>query len=71
MHRLTKRHLILEWVPVEDVQFQRLIRFRENLFGDLTLQKCLEVFAEKFELLAQEPVADSGRTLLFFARKEG
>ena len=70
MHRLTKRHLILEWVPVEDVQFQRLIRFRENLFSGLNLQQCLDVFAEKFELIAQQPVAASGRTLLFFSRKE-
>ncbi len=67
---LTRRHLVLEYVPLEDVQFQRLIRFRENLFGSMTLEVCLQVFAEKFELLSQQPVAGTGRTLLFFALRK-
>ena len=66
---LASRYLVLEFVPLEDVQFQRLLRFRENLFSDLTLEGCLEVFSTHFTLLEKRPILDSGRTLLFFEKR--
>jgi SAM-dependent methyltransferase len=66
---LTARWLILEFVPTDDVQFQRLLQFRENLFDGITLAACLEVFGERFTLHAQQPVAGTGRTLLFLEKR--
>lgn len=66
---LARRWLVLEFVPVSDVQFQRLIRFRENLFEAITLDACLAVFAEKFDQRDRQPVAGTERTLLFFEKR--
>ncbi len=65
----TRRWLVLEWVPPEDAQFQRLLQFRENLFTELTLETCLQTFHETFALRARQPLASSGRTLLFFEKR--
>jgi len=66
---LAGRYLVLEFVPPEDAQFQRLLRFRENLFSHITLPGCLEVFSTRFTLLEKQPIPDSGRTLLFFEKR--
>lgn len=67
--QLTRKHLILEFVPPQDVMFQKLLQFRRDLFDGLSLEKFLNVFSSRFELLAQIKIEDSPRTLLFFARK--
>jgi SAM-dependent methyltransferase len=67
---IVRRHLILEFVPPDDEMFERLIRFRRDDFGHLTLEKCIETFSSCFELEAQSPLPHSGRTLLLFRRKE-
>ncbi len=66
---LTARDLILEFVPREDPMFERLLRFRVDLFGGLTLEACRNVFLERFELLGEKPIADSGRTLLLLRKR--
>lgn len=68
MFQLTNRDLVLEFVPTDDNMFQRLMKFRVNLFGDLSLGQCRDVFLERFELLAEEPIAGSKRTLLFLRK---
>lgn len=65
---LTRHHLILEFVPTDDVMFRRLIEFRVNLFHHITLDHCLAVFSEKFTLVRQEPIQNSSRTLLLFVK---
>ena len=66
---LARKHLVLEFVPTDDVMFRKLIEFRVNLFGHVTLEHCLEVFGEKFTLLRREAVQNSPRTLLLFEKK--
>ncbi len=66
---LTTRHLILEFVPTDDVMFRKLIEFRVNLFGHVTLDHCLEVFGETFEVRRRESVANSPRTLLLLEKR--
>jgi len=66
---LAQKHLILEFVPTNDVMFQKLIEFRVNLFDHITLDHCLEVFADRFTLLRQEPIQNSPRTLLLFEKR--
>jgi SAM-dependent methyltransferase len=65
---LTRRDLVLEFVPNDDEMFRRLMQFRVDLFGGLTLDACREVFCERFQLLAEEPIAGTKRTLLFLRK---
>ena len=69
MHELTERDLILEFVPTDDSMFRRLMKFRADLFAGLTLDACRDVFLQRFELLREEPIAGSKRTLLFLRKK--
>ncbi len=66
---LTGRWLVLEFVPVADVQFQRLLEFRENLFASITLNACIETFGTAFDVRAQQPIAGTERTLLFLEKR--
>jgi SAM-dependent methyltransferase len=66
---LTRKHLVLEFVPTDDVMFRKLIEFRVNLFDHVTLDRCLAVFSEKFTLVRQEPIQNSPRTLLLFEKR--
>lgn len=70
LSRLSLRDLVLEFVPTDDPQFRRLLEFRRDRFDGLTLSACREVFCRRFELLREEPIAGSGRTLMF-CRKRG
>ena len=67
--QLSSRYLVLEFVPPGDPMFERLLRFRVDLFADLTLEQCLRVFSERFNLLRQVALENSPRTLLFFEKK--
>jgi len=66
---LAGRHMVLEFVPTDDGMFRRLTRFRADLYGDFTLQRCIASFSRRFELLLRRPVADSPRTLLFWKKR--
>jgi len=69
MCRLTSRDLVLEFIPTDDNMFQRLMKFRVDLFGDLTLDACRRVFEERFDVLRETPIPHSKRTLLFLRKK--
>lgn len=62
-------HLILEFVPKEDSQVKRLLRSRDDIFDDYTLEGLIRAFEPLFKLEDQKPVAESQRTLLLFKRK--
>jgi SAM-dependent methyltransferase len=66
---LTSRYCVLEFIPREDEMFQRLLQLRRDLFEGLSLDSLRHVFQEKFHLLGESPVPDSGRTLLFFSKR--
>jgi len=68
LFRLTNRDLVFEFIPTDDNMFQRLIKFRKNLFDGVTLDGCRQAFQERFHLLREEPIRDSKRTLLFFRK---
>lgn len=67
--QITRRDLVLEFIPTDDNMFERLLKFRVNLFENLTLQTVREAFSKRFKLLKEEPIAGSKRTLLFFRRE--
>jgi SAM-dependent methyltransferase len=66
-HRLTRRHLVLEWVPVADPMFQSLLRGRDDLYGSLSEADLIRACAGRFHLLDRLPLAN-GRILLLFEK---
>ena len=56
-------------MPTDDSMFQRLLKFRVDLFGDLTLDLCRRVFLERFELLRETAIAETKLTLLFLRKR--
>lgn len=57
------RNLIMEFVPKEDSQVQRLLATREDVFPDYTQETFEQDFGAYFTILERAPVANSGRVL--------
>lgn len=66
-HRLTRSHLILEWVPVTDPMYQSLMRGRDELYGALTEDDLPAACEGRFRVLRRLTL-DNGRTLFLFER---
>jgi ribosomal protein L11 methylase PrmA len=62
--------LIIEFVPKEDSQVQRLLRSREDIFDDYNVEGFEAAFGEVYETLEKRAVSDSKRTVYLFDRKE-
>jgi SAM-dependent methyltransferase len=70
MATIARRDLILEFVPTDDNMFERLLKFRVNLFLGLDLETVKTAFSKRFHLLKEAPIAGSKRTLLFLRKGE-
>ncbi len=55
--------LVIEFVPKEDPQAQRLLVTREDVFTEYTKEKFETAFGRYFEIVANSPIPDSGRVL--------
>jgi len=66
-HRLTRRHLVIEWVPVEDPMYQSLMRGRDSLYGALSQTDLLNACEGRFRLMKWLAL-DNGRILLLFEK---
>jgi hypothetical protein len=66
-HRLTRSHLIIEWVPVEDPMFQSLMRGRDALYGSLHEDDLLAACAGRFDVRDRLPL-ENGRILFLFEK---
>ena len=66
-HRLTRRHLVVEWVPVTDPMYQSLMRGRDALYGSLTDADLRAACGGRFHLLQSRPL-DNGRILFLFEK---
>ena len=62
LHSLTRRHLLLEWVPATDPMFQSLLRGRDALYGHLAEADLLRACEGRFRILRRHPLAN-GRVL--------
>ena len=60
--RLTKKHLIVEWVPASDPMYQSLMRGRDELYGALTEADLLTAAAAYFRVVRQQTLGN-GRIL--------
>jgi SAM-dependent methyltransferase len=63
---LTRRWLLLEWVPPSDPMFQEWLRGRDDLYGNLTENDLQQAFAPFFTVTDRSELGN-GRVLLLFA----
>jgi len=66
--RLTRRWLLVEWVPPSDPMFQEWLRGRDEIYGHLTEADLTQAFAPFFDV-SDRTVLGNGRILLLFDRK--
>ncbi len=66
--RLTRRHLLIEWIPQSDPMFQRMLRGRDELYSGLTAERMLAAFAAHFSVTKKCDLVN-GRTLFLMAKK--
>ncbi len=64
---LTRRWLLLEWVPPSDPMFQEWLRGRDDLYGHLSEDDLLRAFGTFFAV-ADRAQLGNGRILLLFER---
>jgi len=57
------RNLVIEFVPKDDPQVQRLLQSRRDVFTEYSREHFETAFAVMFELSETRPVGDSGRIL--------
>lgn len=62
-------NLILEFVPREDSQAQKLLLGRKNIFPDYTPEDMRAVFLKFYDIAAEHPIKGTSRTLLLMKRK--
>jgi hypothetical protein len=67
--KLTRRWLVLEWVPPADPMYQEWLRGREELYGSLSEEDLQHAFAPFFHRLERR-VLGNQRVLLLFERNE-
>ena len=65
--KLTRRWLVLEWVPPSDPMYQEWLRGREDLYGGLSEEDLRHAFAPYFHVLERR-VLGNQRVLLLFER---
>jgi len=63
-------NVILEFVPKEDSQVQRLLSSREDIFPDYDLEHCISAFDGYFGNCEKFPITGSSRTILFFSNRK-
>jgi hypothetical protein len=62
-------HVIVEFVPKSDPMVGQLLAAREDIFGDYSLDGFRSAAAQRFDILAEEPIADSPRILFHLRRR--
>lgn len=68
LYKLCK-HLIIEFVPKEDSQVQRLLRSREDIFAQYDRSHFETTFNIYFKILHSGPIKNSHRTLYLMQKK--
>ncbi len=60
---------ILEFVPMDDSQVQRLLAARKDSINfDYDIKTCQDAFANQFKLIEEHPIPESLRTILVFQK---
>lgn len=66
-HKLTKRFVVVEWVPATDPMFVSLMRGRDALYGSLSERDLIAACEELFSIVRTETLAN-GRILYLLER---
>jgi hypothetical protein len=64
---LTRRWLVLEWVPPSDPMYQEWLRGRDELYGNLSEDDLKQTFASFFHVVDRTELGNH-RVLLLFER---
>jgi ribosomal protein L11 methylase PrmA len=64
------RALVIEFVPKEDSQVQRMLATREDVFAEYTQSAFERAFADRFVVESATPVAESRRTIYVMRRRD-
>lgn len=67
---LTKRWLVLEWVPPSDPMYQEWLRGRDHLYGHFSEDDLKLAFAAFFNVVERKALGN-GRVLFLFERHQG
>jgi hypothetical protein len=67
--REVARYLVIEFVPKEDAQVQRMLATREDVFPDYTQRHFEDEFLRQFSLIRSARVAETPRTLYLMERR--
>lgn len=62
-------HLIIEFVPKDDSQVQRLLANREDVFSEYSRSHFERAFGERFAIRRSIPIRDSGRVMYLMRRR--
>ena len=62
------RYLVIEFVPKQDSQVQKLLASRKDIFPNYTLDGFIQAFSTRFTLRQQIPVEGTLRTLFLFEK---
>lgn len=63
--------LVIEWVPKSDPMVEELLRLREDIFVDYSIEGFKEAFSKYFLIASQTPIEDSRRSIFLLIRREG
>jgi len=64
------KFLLVEFVPKEDSQVQKLLRSRDDIFPDYHLEGFKAAFAPYFCLEKEMPIENSARTLILYRNRQ-
>ncbi|MBI2258852.1 MAG: SAM-dependent methyltransferase [Flavobacteriia bacterium] len=62
-------HLIIEFVPKDDPQSQRLLVTKKDVFDDYTIENFEQVFQNYFKLITSQKFSDSKRVIYNFEKR--
>jgi ribosomal protein L11 methylase PrmA len=63
------RHLIVEFVPKEDLQVQRMLAGREDIFDDYSVEGFGRAFSEQFRIVRAEPIPGTVRMMYLMSAR--
>jgi SAM-dependent methyltransferase len=66
---LTRRWLVVEWVPPSDPMYQEWLRGRDHLYGHLSEADLTQAFAPHFVAVSRQALGN-GRVLMLFESKD-
>lgn len=68
-NEISKKYLIIEFVPKDDSQIQKLLASREDIFSDYNQAGFESAFSRLFEIIEKSPIVDSGRLIYLMQTK--